>query len=137
MMLRSGVLALALHIVCSIGVARADAIDDLVAKGEELAKQREYSQAIAAFKEADLSRPTAANACRIGLAYTRRELWSQAEVFFARCRERATSTDPPPDWAGEAELALVQKIDSARVPAIEIAVTPLEARVRILAFPQD
>ena len=124
-------------VAATVTVARADAIDDLVAKGEELAKRREYSQAIAAFKEADRGRPTAANACRIGLAYTRRELWSQAEVFFARCRERASATDPAPDWAGEAETALAQKIESASVPAITIAVTPTNARIRILTFPQD
>jgi MYXO-CTERM domain-containing protein len=44
-------------------VAHADDVTDLEAKGEQLAKQSEYTQAIAAFKEADLHKPRALHAC--------------------------------------------------------------------------
>src|SRR4029079_11617073 len=79
-------------------LAHADEVDDLEAKGEELAKQNEYTQAITVFKQADAKRPRAAHACMIGLAYMRREAWPQAELFLALCEKRAAPGDQPPDW---------------------------------------
>ncbi len=108
-------------------LARADDVDDLVARGEELARQHEYTQAIAAFKQADARRPRAAHACMIGLAYMRRELWPQAELFFARCEKRAAPGDQPPDWIDTAHHELATKLRAAHIPAITIDVSPPRA----------
>jgi hypothetical protein len=114
-------------------VARADDTADLVAKGQELAKQAEWSQAITAFKQADAQQPRAQNACFIGLAYLRRELWGQAELHFAICHARAKPDDPLPEWAAEAEAQLAQKLADQNVAAVTIEVTPADAKPEIAA----
>src|SRR4051812_38168470 len=108
---------LALH-----GSARADEADDLATQGEELARRAEYAQAIEKFKAADRARPRALHACMIGLAYLRRQLWPQAEVFLARCRKRAVGTDTLPEWMADAEAQLTTQLASAPVTAVEIIV---------------
>ncbi len=113
--------------VLARGTAYADDADDLVAKGELLAKQGEWTQAITAFKAADALRPRAQHACLIGLAYTRRELWPQAEVFFDRCRARATDADPLPSWLPDAERALADKLAASNAVALTISVEPADA----------
>src|SRR5207244_1267948 len=94
-------------LLCAVAIpcrlAFADDVADLEARGQELAKASEYSQAIEVFKQADAKRPRAAHACMIGLAYLRRELWPQAELFLALCEHRAVPGDQPPDWIDEAE----------------------------------
>lgn len=120
------VLATVALLVCA-RLAHADDVDDLVARGEELAKQHEYTQAIAAFKEADAKKPRAAHACMIGLAYMRRELWPQAELFFALCEKRAVPGDQPPDWIDTAHHELATKLKAAGIPAITIDVSPPRA----------
>jgi hypothetical protein len=127
--------ALVLH----ASVARADEVDDLVAKGEELAKQSEFTQAIATFKQADAKRPRAAHACMIGLAYMRREAWPQAELFLALCEKRALPGDQPPDWIDEAEKQLAQKLSAAQIPAVTIDVTPanIGAHLTVSSFAPD
>jgi hypothetical protein len=119
--------------------AHADEVDDLVAKGEELAKRNEYSQAIAAFKQADAKRPRAAHACMIGLAYMRREAWPQAELFLALCEKRAVPGDQPPDWVDAAHQTLATKLREAQIPAITIEVTPpsVGARLTVSSFTAD
>ena len=119
--------------------AHADEVDDLVAKGEELAKRNEYSQAIAAFKQADAKRPRAAHACMIGLAYMRREAWPQAELFLALCEKRAVPGDQPPDWVDAAHQTLATKLREAQIPAITIEVTPpaVGARLTVSSFTPD
>jgi hypothetical protein len=114
-------------------VARADDTTDLVAKGQELAKQGAWSQAITAFKQADAQQPRAQNACFIGLAYLRRELWGQAELHFAICHARAKPGDPLPEWAAAAEAQLAQKLADQNVAAITIEVTPADAKPEIVA----
>ena len=104
---------------------------DLVARGQELAKQGAWSQAITAFKQADATQPRAQNACFIGLAYLRRELWAQAELYFTRCHDRASTTDPLPSWAAEAESQLATKLRAENVAAITIDVTPAAAQPAI------
>jgi hypothetical protein len=113
--------------VVVLAVARsayADDVDDLVAQGESLAKQAEWSRAIDAFKAADAKRPRAKHACLIGLAYTRRELWAEAELFVSICKQRATADDPMPDWAEEAQRTLSAKLAASNADAIAITVTP-------------
>jgi len=112
------------------GAAHADAADDLVAKGQALAEQGEWTQAIDAFKAADAQRPTATHACLIGLAYTRRELWPQAELFFARCRTRATAAEPLPSWYAGAVAELAGKLGDAGAVAIALATDPPAAGAR-------
>lgn len=131
-------LALAI-LVLHATVARADEVDDLVAKGQELAKQSEFTQAIATFKQADAKRPRAAHACMIGLAYMRREAWPQAELFLALCEKRAVPGDQPPDWIDEAEKQLAQKLSAAHIPAVTIDVTPanIGARLTVSSFAPD
>jgi hypothetical protein len=125
---RSAVLLLVL--TCA-RLARADDVDDLVAKGEALAKQSEFTSAIETFKQADAIRPRAKHACLIGLVYARRELWPQAELFFARCRARATDEDPLPKWIDDAQHQLESKLTVAGAAAITIVVTPAEAHPQI------
>src|SRR5512143_1672663 len=115
---------IAVLVLLASHLARADEVDDLVAKGQELAKQSEYTQAIAVFKQADAKRPRAAHACMIGLAYMRREAWPQAELFLALCRKRVTPGDEAPDWLPEAEQQLATKLKAAQIPAVTIDVTP-------------
>lgn len=130
----------AVLIVCLLaGPARADEVADLVARGEALAKQNEYTQAIALFKQADALEPRAAHACMIGLAYMRREAWPQAELFLALCEKRAAPGDQPPDWIDAAHQTLAGKLRAAQIPAITIEVSPpaIGARLTVSSFAPD
>lgn len=117
----------------------ADDADALVAQGEDLAKAGEYSRAIDSFKRADAILRRTRHACLIGLVYTRRELWTQAELFFAKCHDRATADDPLPDWAGEAERQLAAKLAEVDVAAVDVRTDPPDAQVEltIASFPPD
>jgi hypothetical protein len=123
--------------VAAMRLAHADDVADLVAKGEALAKAAEYSHAIATFKAADAKQPRAKHACLIGLAYTRRELWPQAELFLALCRARATAADPLPDWIDEADATLATKLAAISAAPITIAVTPVSASITVSSFEPD
>lgn len=131
--------AAAAMIVLAQGAARADEADDLVTQGDELARRAEYAQAIEKFKAADRLRPRASNACMIGLAYLRRQLWPQAEVFLARCRKRATASDPLPEWMEDAESQLAKGLAAAKVTELELHVSPpgVAATVTISSFAPD
>ena len=119
-------------VVLLAGTARADdSPDELVAKGEQAAKAGDYSLSIVMFKAADKRAPHARNACMIGLAYLRREMWPQAEVFFAECRRRSTALDGLPDWLGDAEKLLADKLASVEVAPITIVVAPATANATI------
>src|SRR5258708_1585793 len=120
-----------LILVLAAREARGDEVSDLEKRGEELAKRSEYTQAITAFKEADRRTPRAAHACMIGLAYMRRELWPQAELFFALCEKRAVPGDQPPSWIDEAEHTLASKLSAARIPAVTVVVTPADAHLTV------
>ncbi len=129
----------AFALVLASSAAHADDPVALVARGDELAKQGEYTRAIELFKQADAQHPSAANACRIGLAYTRRELWPQAELFLARCHARATAADPTPDWFDSARAQLAQKLAEVDAAPIDVRIAPpvAGARMRISGFPPD
>ncbi|MFT3695407.1 MAG: carboxypeptidase-like regulatory domain-containing protein [Kofleriaceae bacterium] len=116
--------------------ARADD-DELVAKGKDLAKAGAWSQAITTFKQADAQQPRAQNACFIGLAYLRRELWPQAELYFRKCHERASSADPLPEWVGEAEAQLADKLAHENVSAVTLVVTPANTTIVASGFLPD
>src|SRR5690348_7144786 len=102
--------------------ARADDAESLTAQGEEQARNGEFTRAIELFKKADALAPSAKHACLIGLAYTRRELWSQAEIFLDRCKDRATAADPLPDWFAQATAQLAQKLAGVDVATVELRV---------------
>jgi hypothetical protein len=110
-----------------VGTAAADPVADLEAKGEALAKEGRYSEAIDTFKAADRLVPTAHHLCLIALAYTRRELWPQAEIFMDSCQRRATVADPVPPWFPEEAKILHDRLVSAQVAAVEIVVVPAAA----------
>ncbi len=135
--------SLVIALVASVGARSANAgtSEELVAEGKELATAGELSRAILKFKEADALQPTAEHACLIGLAYTRRELWSQAEIFFALCKRRSTSGDALPDWTDEAVKLLETKLAAPELALapIEIRVEPVvpETRVSVGGFPAD
>jgi hypothetical protein len=122
---------LVLAVLTAATVAHADpSAADLQTQGEQLAKDSRYSEAIDAFKAADRLQPTAGHACLIALAYTRRELWSQAEIFLARCHERATPADPLPDWVPVAEQQIAERLATANAAPVTLDVSPSNAPVQ-------
>ncbi|MDB4952543.1 MAG: hypothetical protein JWO36_112 [Myxococcales bacterium] len=116
---------------------RADTIVELEARGELAAKDGRYSEAITAFKAADQIESRAKHACLIALAYLRRELWPQAEIFLDACHQRASATDLLPDWVPLATDQLAERLASAEVAPITISVIPASARVTVSAFAPD
>jgi hypothetical protein len=103
----------------------------LIHQGEDLARAGDFSHAIALFKQADHLRATAATSCRIGLAYTRRELWPQAEFFFSLCQSRATATEPVPTWLPAAQRQLTEKLAAVDAALIDLRVEPAGAAARL------
>lgn len=116
--------ALALVMLVMAAPAWADSAADHVARGEELARQDRFTEAIAEFKRADAIEKRANHACLIALAYSRREMLPQAEVYLSTCHERATPQDPLPDWVEAAERQLSERIDRAPVARVRIVVEP-------------
>jgi hypothetical protein len=104
---------------------------DLQAQGEDLAKQGRFSEAIDSFKAADKLQPSATHACLIALAYTRRELWPQAEVWLALCQVRATPADPLPDWAAAEQDQINERLAAANVAPVQIEVQPPDAGAKL------
>jgi hypothetical protein len=124
-------------VVALVGPAIADDPASLRSEGEVLARVGRYSEAIDHFKAADHILPAAANACLIALAYTRRELWPQAELWLDTCRNRATAADPAPDWAPTAAAQIRTRLAAANVAAVDIVVTPRGAEVTVSSFALD
>lgn len=104
--------------------AVADSADERVARGEQLAKSNRLTEAIAEFKAADRLEPRARHDCLIALAYIRRELWSQSELFLARCKDRADARDPIPDWYPLAEQELMGRIAKSGIAPVAVRVVP-------------
>lgn len=117
----------------------AESAETLRTRGEQLAKERHYSEAIDAFKAADRLEPRALHACLIALAYTRRELWPQAEIFLEQCEKRATASDPLPDWVPTAKQQLAERLAAVNVAAVEIVVEPagVGAKFAVSSFAPD
>ncbi len=127
--------------LCLSATAFADGVSDRVAKGEDLAKQGKWTEAIENFKAADKIDKRAKHACLIALAYIRRELWPQAEVFLTLCHERANPSDPVPDWVPLAEQQLKERLVKAKVASVQIRVVPEaiagQAQIAVSAFEPD
>jgi hypothetical protein len=112
--------------------AAADPARTHVEEGEALARSGRWSEAIAAFKTADRLTPRAHHACLIGLAYIRRELWTQAELFLALCRERTRPDDPAPEWLDLAESQLRQRSEYSSLAPVDIIVEPASVSAQIV-----
>jgi hypothetical protein len=124
--------ALVIAIVVGSAVpAHADSAEALETLGAKLAKEGLFAEAIDAFKDADRIAPRAGHACMIALAYTRREMWPQAEIFFDVCHRRASTNDPLPEWLPTAEKVLSDHLATANVAAIDIHVEPHDVPVRL------
>jgi hypothetical protein len=104
---------------------------DLQARGEQLAKDGRFADAIDAFKAADHVELRASHACLIALAYTRRELWPQAEVWLDTCQKRVRPDDPLPEWGAELEATIARRLADTNVAAVDIRVQPREANARL------
>lgn len=121
--------------------AFADGASDRVAKGEDLAKQGKWTEAIENFKAADKLEKRAKHACLIALAYIRRELWPQAEVFLTVCHERSGASEPMPDWVPLAEQQLKERLTKAKVASVQIRVKPdglaSQAAIAVSSFEPD
>jgi PEGA domain len=132
---------LVLALILAAAPAHADntEAEKLAAQGEELAKTGEYTRAIDSFKAADKLDKRARHACMIGLAYLRRELWPQAELFFETCKLRASLNDPLPDWFQDAMTQLGEKLASTTVSAVTIKVAPEGslAQINVSSFAPD
>jgi len=101
------------------------------ARGEQLAKDGRYTEAIDAFKAAQRIEPRARHACLIALAYIRRELWPQAEIYLEECETKATQADPVPEWVPTAKQQLAERLATVNVAPVTIRVEPAEAQVKL------
>lgn len=119
--------------------ARADQRADLQQQGEQQAKEGRFADAIDSFKAADRIEERASHACLIALAYTRRELWSQAQHWMLACHARASASDPLPDWTPLAEKQIKERLETSSVAAVTIVVKPatVKARVTVSSFAPD
>lgn len=131
--------AFVVALVVASQTAVAETPAEATTRGEQLAKDGRFSEAIAAFKAADAVEPRAQHACLIALAYTRREAWPQAEIFLDLCRQRATASDPLPDWVPLVESTLAERLTTVDVAPITIIVKPgdVHARLTVSAFAPD
>ncbi|HEY3805581.1 MAG TPA: hypothetical protein VGL61_23400 [Kofleriaceae bacterium] len=121
---------LGLVLLCITAVAHANpAADELGQHGVDLAASGRFSEAIEAFKAADRIESNAAHSCLIALAYTRRELWSQAEIFLARCH--ALGASELPDWIPDLESLIAERLGEATVAAVHIDVAPAGAPAQL------
>src|SRR4051812_25405708 len=127
----------ALALIGVSGQAHADDREALQARGEEQAKDGHYVDAIESFKAADKIQPRAIHACLISLAYTRRELWPQAELFLSICHQRAKAGDPLPDWVSLADQQIKDRLVAAGVVEVTIEAKPPNAKVTVSSFAPD
>jgi hypothetical protein len=118
-------------LVGSASHASAETSAELQQRGEAYAADGRFSEAIDAFKAADRIEQTTGHACLIALAYERRELWPQAEMFLDLCNKRASIADPQPDWATSAVQLIRDRLANANVAAVEILTEPSDVRAEI------
>lgn len=126
--------AIAVAGLCALAPALAHAAPsaaELQAQGERLARSGRYSEAIEAFKAADRIETRASHACLIALAYTRRELWPQAEIFMDLCHGRANPADPEPEWVPQAEALIAQRLQQVDAAPVEISTDPAIPGVKL------
>ncbi|CAN5923528.1 hypothetical protein BH11MYX3_BH11MYX3_23110 [soil metagenome] len=120
-------------------VALAESGEEMRTRGEQLAKDGRFTEAIDAFKAAERLEPRARHSCLIALAYTRIEYWPQAEIFLAECEARATPADPVPEWVPTAKAQLVERLATVNVAPVEIKVEPagVDVKLAVSSFASD
>lgn len=126
-------------LLCIAAVAHANpGADELGQRGVELAASGRFTEAIEAFKAADRIEANAAHSCLIALAYTRRELWSQAEIFLARCHALG-AREQLPDWVPDLDTLIVERLGETTVAAVHIAIAPARtpAQLSVSSFLPD
>lgn len=123
----------------AVSSADGESAETYRARGEQLAKDGRFSEAIDAFKQAERLEPRARHSCLIALAYTRRELWPQAEIFLDQCESRATPADPLPEWVPMAKQQLAERLAAVNVSPVEIKVEPpgVEVKLAVSSFAPD
>jgi hypothetical protein len=99
-------------------------------KAQGFAAQGRYSEAIDAFKAADMLDPNPIDACSISLAYARRELWPQTELWLDRCHAEGKA-GAAPDWVSELERLLSDRIASLGIAPVTIRVEPATAVAKV------
>jgi hypothetical protein len=126
-------LAISLAGLCAVApaIASAETGEEMRARGEQLAKDGRFTEAIDAFKAAERIEPRARHACLIALAYTRRELWPQAEIWLEQCESRATPSDPVPEWVPLSKQQLAERLATVNVAPVEIKVEPAGTNVKL------
>lgn len=109
------------------------------ARGEQLAKDGRFTEAIDAFKAAERIEPRARHHCLIALAYIRRELWPQAEIFLEQCESKATEADPVPEWVPTAKQQLAERLSTVNVAPVSIKVEPtgVDVKLAVSSFAPD
>lgn len=118
--------------------AWAEDPDRLQARGEQLAKDGQFGEAIDVFKDADSQEPTAERACLIGLAYGRRNLYGQAELFFDLCHQRVADGDKMPAWVAGVEAQFRKRLEAANLAPVTIIVKHAKKpRIVVTAFAPD
>src|SRR5690348_12026360 len=121
--------------------AQSPTAAQLQAAGEQDAKDGNYAAAIDKLKAPDRIEAPASHACLIAPAYARRNLSPQAEIFRTECHERASASDPLPEWMPVADKQIDDAIASASVAAVTIQVEPAEisaqAEVTVSSFAPD
>jgi hypothetical protein len=120
-------------VACAVlaGPAWAESGEEMRVRGEQLAKDGRYTEAIDAFKAAERIEPRARHHCLIALAYIRRELWPQAEIFLEQCETRASESDPVPEWVPTAKQQLEERLSTVNVAPVSITVAPADAQVKL------
>ena len=103
--------------------ARAESADELVAQGQELAREGRIGDALARFRAADAAEPRAVHSCLIGLAYLRGAALGNAELSFAQCHSRA-QTEPLPGWVAKEEQELAQQMTASRLGTVALTLDP-------------
>ncbi len=134
-------LAIVVAGLCSFApaIALAESGEEMRARGEQLAKDGRFTEAVDAFKAAERLEPRARHSCLIALAYTRIEYWPQAEIYLAECEARATAADPVPEWVPMAKQQLVERLASVNVAPVEIKVEPagVDVKLAVSSFAPD
>ncbi len=130
-------LALMLLCIAAVPAHANPAADEIGQRGVDLAANGRFTEAIEAFKAADRIESNATHSCLIALAYTRRELWSQAEIFLARCHTLAASELP--DWVPDLETLIAERLRETTVAAVRIAIAPAgtPAQLSVSSFLPD
>lgn len=114
-----------LAVMCLLApvAAHAETADELVAEGQELARQGRIGDALARFRAADAAEPRPVNSCLIGLAYLRGGALGNAELSFTQCHRRAQAT-PLPAWVAKEEQDLAQRLAASELGTVTLTVDP-------------